>query len=132
MFLFIFHYQVLLQAGVVPGLDMTPEAALSKLSYVLSLENLSTEEKRKMMRTNIRGEMSVLQKQEVPGQLQENRLIQAVADTLLLTSEEVCGRLGGLMGGGGGVEQPVCCKQMVIISGDNLCSSRDLCEKVCV
>lgn len=77
---------VLLQAGVVPGLDMTPEAALSKLSYVLSLD-LSIEEKRKMMRTNIRGEMSVLPKQEVPGQLQENRLIQAVADTLLLTSE---------------------------------------------
>uniref|UniRef100_A0A8C2EQV8 asparaginase n=1 Tax=Cyprinus carpio TaxID=7962 RepID=A0A8C2EQV8_CYPCA len=39
--------QALSKAGVVAGFDMTPEAALSKLSYVLAKQDLSTEEKKK-------------------------------------------------------------------------------------
>ena len=31
------HYQVLMNAGAIPGLDITPEAALAKLAHVLSL-----------------------------------------------------------------------------------------------
>ncbi len=40
--------QVLSDAGLVAGCDMTPEAALSKLSYVLAKQNLSIEEKKKV------------------------------------------------------------------------------------
>uniref|UniRef100_A0A9J8C982 asparaginase n=1 Tax=Cyprinus carpio carpio TaxID=630221 RepID=A0A9J8C982_CYPCA len=40
--------QALSDAGLVAGCDMTPEAALSKLSYVLAKQNLSIEEKKKV------------------------------------------------------------------------------------
>ena len=35
-------------AGVLPGLDMTPEAALTKLTYVLAKEDWDYEEKKKV------------------------------------------------------------------------------------
>ncbi|KAK2878547.1 hypothetical protein Q8A67_019338 [Cirrhinus molitorella] len=49
--------QALSKAGVVAGFDMTSEAAFSKLSYVLAKQELSTEEKKKMLSSNLRGEM---------------------------------------------------------------------------
>ncbi|KAF7704444.1 hypothetical protein HF521_021516 [Silurus meridionalis] len=39
--------KALSDAGLVPGGDMTPEAALSKLSYILARKDLNTEEKKK-------------------------------------------------------------------------------------
>ena len=52
--------KALLDIGIVPGSDMTPEAALTKMAYVLSKKDLTLAEKRKMMETNLVGEMTVI------------------------------------------------------------------------
>ncbi len=46
------------QTGVISGLDITPEAALAKLHYLLSQTELSFAEKCALMATNLRGEMT--------------------------------------------------------------------------
>lgn len=40
--------QVLIDAGLIAGGDMTPEAALSKLSYVLAKKDLTLDAKKKV------------------------------------------------------------------------------------
>ncbi|XP_044293118.1 60 kDa lysophospholipase-like [Varanus komodoensis] len=50
--------QDLIHVGVVSGGDMTPEASLAKLSYVLGKRHLSWKEKKEMLGDNLRGEMS--------------------------------------------------------------------------
>ncbi|KAK7544864.1 60 kDa lysophospholipase-like protein [Phyllosticta citribraziliensis] len=49
---------VLGRAGIVFGLDMTTEAALTKLSYLLSLPGLSPTDVAKRMSTSLRGELT--------------------------------------------------------------------------
>ncbi|KAF4554761.1 Asparaginase-like protein 1 [Elsinoe fawcettii] len=49
---------VLGRAGVVFGLDMTTEAALTKLSYLLSLPDISPSEVAKRMSVSLRGELT--------------------------------------------------------------------------
>ena len=91
--------KALLDIGIIPGNDMTPEAALTKLAYVLAKENLSLEDKQKLLETNMSGEMTVLQfKGSVPSrrtslaQDQEDDLILAVAKQLKVkTSDEMEG-----------------------------------------
>ncbi|KAJ6630575.1 asparaginase-domain-containing protein [Mycena sp. CBHHK59/15] len=46
------------QAGVVPGSDMTPECALTKLSYLLSKPELTVQDVRKLISTPLRGELT--------------------------------------------------------------------------
>ena len=49
---------LLKRAGVIPGHDMTTEAALAKLSYLLSLPNLSTRSIIEQMSISLRGEFT--------------------------------------------------------------------------
>ncbi|VDM93827.1 unnamed protein product, partial [Onchocerca ochengi] len=51
--------KVLYDIGIIPGSDMTTEAALTKLSYVLSKDCWKLSEKKAMMIKNIRGELTV-------------------------------------------------------------------------
>ena len=44
--------------GIVTGLDMTTEAAYTKLAYLLALPNLTHAEVASMMRQNLRGELT--------------------------------------------------------------------------
>ena len=45
-------------AGVVPGHDLTSEAALAKLSYLLGLSSLSVEDVTRQMSESLRGELT--------------------------------------------------------------------------
>ncbi|XP_067222781.1 60 kDa lysophospholipase isoform X7 [Chanodichthys erythropterus] len=79
--------QALSDAGLVAGCDMTPEAALSKLSYVLAKQDLSTEEKKKMLSRNLRGEMIA----DLGGaklSLNDSRFIQVIAKSLSISCKE--------------------------------------------
>ncbi|XP_067311196.1 60 kDa lysophospholipase isoform X2 [Pseudorasbora parva] len=79
--------QALSDAGLVAGCDMTPEAALSKLSYVLAKQHLSTEEKKKMLSRNLRGEMIA----DLGGaklSLSDSRFIQVIAKALSISCKE--------------------------------------------
>jgi len=50
--------QGLVKLGVVPGKDMTVESALAKLSFVMGKEELTREDRKMLMRSNLRGEIS--------------------------------------------------------------------------
>ncbi|XP_029350285.1 60 kDa lysophospholipase isoform X2 [Echeneis naucrates] len=79
--------KVLMDAGLITGGDMTPEAALSKLSYVLAKKDLDLEVKKKMMSQNLRGEMSA----DLAGAklcLSDSRFIQVIAKTLSISCKE--------------------------------------------
>ncbi|KAM9341418.1 60 kDa lysophospholipase isoform 2-T2 [Symphorus nematophorus] len=79
--------KVLKDAGLIAGGDMTPEAALSKLSYVLSKTDLELAAKKKMMGQNLRGEMSA----DLAGatlNLRDSRFIQVIAKSLSISCKE--------------------------------------------
>ena len=82
----LYVLKVLKEAGVIPGADITTEAALTKLCYVLGKENLSHKERRRLMKINLRGEIKVHEKSLT---LMDNQFVRAVADTLRVTSIQV-------------------------------------------
>lgn len=47
---------ILSHAGVVPGYDLTSEAALTKLSYLLAMPDITPDEVMKQMSIPLRGE----------------------------------------------------------------------------
>jgi len=72
------------QAGVISGADMTPEAALTKLSYVLSKDDWDLDTKRQMMLTNLRGELTV----PYQSRFKDLEMFEAVARFLHMSSSE--------------------------------------------
>ncbi|XP_077412003.1 60 kDa lysophospholipase isoform X2 [Vanacampus margaritifer] len=79
--------KVLIDAGLIAGGDLTPEAALSKLSYVLAKKDLNLDAKKKMMGQNLRGEMTA----DLAGakfSLSDSRFIQVVAKSLSISCKE--------------------------------------------
>ncbi|XP_073339370.1 60 kDa lysophospholipase isoform X2 [Pagrus major] len=79
--------KVLMDAGLIAGGDMTPEAALSKLSYILAKRDLDLAAKKKMMSQNLRGEMSA----DLAGaklNLSDSRFIQVIAKSLSISCKE--------------------------------------------
>lgn len=66
--------KVLVDVGVTAGSDMTPEAALTKLAYVLSKSEWDVNTKRQMMQSCLRGELTVARLQNANG----NDIIEVV------------------------------------------------------
>ncbi|KAK7868259.1 hypothetical protein R5R35_000657 [Gryllus longicercus] len=78
--------QALKAVGVTPGYDMTPEAALTKLSYVLAKHDWDLDTKRKMMQMNLRGELTrALSGEGVTG-ASVGELVDAVAAHLQISA----------------------------------------------
>jgi len=72
---------------------MTPEAALTKLAYVLSKSEWDVETKRQMMQTNLRGELTGGR----PPTMQDWDLVEAVARSLRLSSAAELQELGSIL-----------------------------------
>ncbi|CAG2169507.1 unnamed protein product, partial [Oppiella nova] len=76
----------LVDAGVISGSDMTPEACLTKLSYVLSKQEWDLKHKRKIIETNLCGEMSSY----LDTKYEDIELIRGIAQSLRVsTSQEM-------------------------------------------
>ncbi|XP_050487481.1 L-asparaginase-like isoform X3 [Bombus huntii] len=80
-------------AGVISGSDMTPEATLTKLAYVLSKKEWDLQTKRQMMQTNLRGELTA----QRPPYLEDIDLVEAVARSLRLSSTAERQELGSIL-----------------------------------
>lgn len=79
---------MLRQAGVVPGADMTTEAALTKLSYLLG-QKLSKEEIKKLMMSNLSGELTVIDSTQHQFSLRDSPFLETIAKALSVSSSQV-------------------------------------------
>ncbi len=80
--------QKLRKAGVVPGADMTTEAALTKLSYLLGQQLPRDEIKRALVR-NLSGELTVLDSTQHQFSLRDSVFLETVAKSLSISSSQV-------------------------------------------
>ncbi|XP_045679794.1 60 kDa lysophospholipase isoform X2 [Phyllostomus hastatus] len=74
-------------AGIVSGFDMTSEAALAKLSYVLGQPGLSLDEQKELLARDLRGEMTLPKAQERRPSLRSGSQGLGVAQLLRLSQE---------------------------------------------
>ena len=74
------------QVGVISGYDLTSEAALTKLSYLIALPGMTTADVRRLMASNLRGEITLTAQtqfigdQLAPGKAVLSRLGYAIAE----------------------------------------------------
>ncbi|XP_037812456.1 L-asparaginase [Lucilia sericata] len=85
--------KVLFDLGVLPGFDMTPEAALTKLSYVLGKSEWPLDIKKQMIQSNLRGELTSTSGPK----MEEYDLVDAVARSLHLSSPQELSQLGATL-----------------------------------
>ncbi|KAL7744703.1 hypothetical protein ACLKA6_017198 [Drosophila palustris] len=85
--------KVLDDVGVIPGYDMTPEAALTKLAYVIGKEEWPLEVKKQMMQSNLRGELT----STAALKMEDYDLVDAVARSLHLSSPQELDQLGATL-----------------------------------
>ncbi|KAK3093431.1 hypothetical protein FSP39_015649 [Pinctada imbricata] len=83
--------KALMDCGILCGGDMTTEAALTKLSYILGKEEWDIDKKRKMMTRNLRGEMTVVRNETIS--IMDFELIDSVAKCLSISSTEEVNKL---------------------------------------
>ncbi|XP_064556304.1 L-asparaginase [Drosophila montana] len=85
--------KVLFDVGVIPGYDMTPEAALTKLAYVIGKTDWSLDVKKQMMQANLRGELTSV----AAHTMKDYDLVDAVARSLHLSSPQELDQLGATL-----------------------------------
>uniref|UniRef100_A0A8R1E0C9 asparaginase n=1 Tax=Caenorhabditis japonica TaxID=281687 RepID=A0A8R1E0C9_CAEJA len=76
--------KILYDIGVIPGSDMTSEAAMAKLCYVLGKDEWDLPMKRSMLQANLRGEMTVA----TTGAMRELDIIPHIAKCLRVSSSQ--------------------------------------------
>ncbi|KAL4693141.1 hypothetical protein H8959_016951 [Pygathrix nigripes] len=74
--------------GVISGFDMTSEAALAKLSYVLGQPGLSLDDRKELLTKDLRGEMTAPLVEECRPSLQGNALGRGVSWLLGLSGSQ--------------------------------------------
>uniref|UniRef100_F6VF13 asparaginase n=1 Tax=Monodelphis domestica TaxID=13616 RepID=F6VF13_MONDO len=73
--------------GIISGSDMTSEAALAKLSYVLGREDLTLKDKKELLTKNLRGEMTP-QPERVQLSLRNSKFAQLITNFLYLNCSQ--------------------------------------------
>ncbi|XP_032201349.1 60 kDa lysophospholipase isoform X5 [Mustela erminea] len=82
-------------AGIVSGFDMTSEAALAKLSYVLGHPGLTPDDRKELLARDLRGEMTLPTGAERRPSLSSSALGRGAAQLLTLSQGQTSQRLQG-------------------------------------
>jgi len=79
--------KVLFDIGVIPGYDLTPEAALTKMAYVLAKKELTHQGRLHLLSINLRGEMTFPQLDKQYS-MKDGEFVQSVAKSLRVGSQK--------------------------------------------